>query len=106
MLSAIVSRIDKQSLDRQSSTRFLLGFMELPQADLIWSLSAKTLITFFVDKLSDPTALIPSCNALIGLTESPGFGTGEGMEVARGYVGNHLLSPDSNAISIDVRYSL
>ncbi|BGP17780.1 hypothetical protein JCM10213v2_005822 [Rhodosporidiobolus nylandii] len=63
LLSAVVTKVDRSVLDRQST---------------------KTLTTFFTDKLSEKASLVASANALSALTSSEAFGVGEGMEVARG----------------------
>ncbi|SGZ26113.1 BQ5605_C024g09837 [Microbotryum silenes-dioicae] len=57
--------IDRSKLDRQSTN---------------------TLTTFFADKLSDKPLLLSCASALAALTESPTFGTGEGVQVARASV--------------------
>ncbi|GAA5981336.1 hypothetical protein JCM11641_005289 [Rhodosporidiobolus odoratus] len=63
LLSSVVTNVDASVLDRQST---------------------KTLTTFFTDKLSEKACLTSSATALSALTASKAFGTGEGMEVARG----------------------
>ncbi|SCZ87643.1 BZ3500_MvSof-1268-A1-R1_Chr2-2g05109 [Microbotryum saponariae] len=62
LLSRVVAEIDRSQLDRQSTN---------------------TLTTFFADKLSDKPLLLSCASALAALTESPTFGTGEGVQVAR-----------------------
>ncbi|KDE05608.1 hypothetical protein MVLG_03980 [Microbotryum lychnidis-dioicae p1A1 Lamole] len=62
LLSRVVAEIDRSKLDRQSTN---------------------TLTTFFADKLSDKPLLLSCASALAALTESPTFGTGEGVQVAR-----------------------
>lgn len=89
MLSQVVVEMDKDILDRQMSTSTVptspprLGkssdFRSPP-------LLAKTLTTFFVDKLSERASLQPCATALTELVKSPPFGTGEGVEVAKGCV--------------------
>ncbi|GJN90351.1 hypothetical protein Rhopal_003362-T1 [Rhodotorula paludigena] len=59
---------------------------------------AKTLTTFFVDKLSEKASLVQCATALGELTASTAFGTGEGMEVARGIFSSVSLKAHPQAI--------
>ncbi|GAA5964949.1 hypothetical protein JCM21900_001908 [Sporobolomyces salmonicolor] len=77
LLSAVVDEMDKSDLDRQST---------------------KTLTTFFTDKLSDKPSMVACVTALTGLTESPTFGTGEGMEVVRGLFSSVTLKSHPQAV--------
>ncbi|GEM08663.1 DNA repair/transcription protein [Rhodotorula toruloides] len=77
LLSSLMVKMDKELLDRQMT---------------------KTLTTFFVDKLSEKTSLVPCATALTELTSCPTFGTGEGMEVARGVLSSVNLKVHPQAI--------
>ncbi|BGP09496.1 hypothetical protein JCM10049v2_005369 [Rhodotorula toruloides] len=77
LLSSVVVKMDKELLDRQTT---------------------KTLTTFFVDKLSEKTSLVPCATALTELTTCSTFGTGEGMEVARGALSSVTLKAHPQAI--------
>ncbi|GAA5888696.1 hypothetical protein JCM6882_009055 [Rhodosporidiobolus microsporus] len=73
LLSAVVTKVDKSTLDRQST---------------------KTLTTFFTDKLSEKPCLVAAAQALTALVEKGAgatFGVGEGMEVARGILSSITL---------------
>ncbi|BGP41533.1 hypothetical protein JCM10450v2_005582 [Rhodotorula kratochvilovae] len=77
LLSAVVVKLDKTSLDRQLT---------------------KTLTTFFVDKLGEKNSLVACADALAELTASPAFGVGEGMEVARGIFASVTLKAHPQAV--------
>ncbi|BGP33480.1 hypothetical protein JCM10296v2_005284 [Rhodotorula toruloides] len=77
LLSSVVAKMDKELLDRQMT---------------------KTLTTFFVDKLSERTSLVPCATALTELTTCSSFGTGEGMEIARGVLSSVTLKAHPQAI--------
>ncbi|GAA5990089.1 hypothetical protein JCM10908_005818 [Rhodotorula pacifica] len=77
LLSEVVIKMDKSVLDRQMT---------------------KTLTTFFVDKLSEKASLVPCATALTELVKAPTFGTGEGMEVARGILSSVNLKSHPQAI--------
>ncbi|GAA5832383.1 hypothetical protein JCM11251_006429 [Rhodosporidiobolus azoricus] len=73
LLSAVVTKVDKSALDRQRT---------------------KTLTTFFTDKLSEKPCLVAAAQALTALVEKGAgstFGTGEGVEVARGILSSVQL---------------
>ncbi|GAA5820973.1 hypothetical protein JCM3770_006154 [Rhodotorula araucariae] len=77
LLSAVVVKLDKSSLDRQLT---------------------KTLTTFFVDKLGEKNSLVACADALAELTASPAFGVGEGMEVVRGVFASVTLKAHPQAV--------
>ena len=83
LLAAVVKAMDRTTLDRQSSKLLALTWRR-SGVGLIILITAKTLTTFFTDKLSDSHSMPACIAALTALTESPMFGVGEGMEVARG----------------------
>lgn len=86
LLAAVVGAMDRKTLDRQSS-KFLPRRLQVrPTLTRFARTTAKTLTTFFTDKLSDSPSMLSCVNALTALTECPMFGVGEGMEVARGCV--------------------
>ncbi|GAA5883105.1 hypothetical protein JCM3774_002857 [Rhodotorula dairenensis] len=77
LLSEVVIKMDKAIVDRQMT---------------------KTLTTFFVDKLSERASLAPCATALTELVKSPTFGTGEGIEVAKGVLSSVNLKSHPQAI--------
>ncbi|GAA6018123.1 hypothetical protein JCM8202_000190 [Rhodotorula sphaerocarpa] len=77
LLSEVVVKMNKSVLDRQMT---------------------KTLTTFFVDKLCEKASLAPCATALAELTQVPTFGTGEGMEVAKGITESVALKSHPQAI--------
>lgn len=90
LLSQVVTKMDTSVLDRQMSKllmpawkKYRLQTGSLTLTRLVFS-AAKTLTTFFVDKLSEKASLVPCATALTELVKSPTFGTGEGIEVAKG----------------------
>ncbi|TKA55992.1 hypothetical protein B0A53_01695 [Rhodotorula sp. CCFEE 5036] len=76
LLSQVVTNMDTAVLDRQMT---------------------KTLTTFFVDKLSEKASLVPCATALTELVKSPTFGTGEGIEVAKGVLSSVNLKSHPQA---------
>ena len=80
-MSAVVEAADKKTLDRQSSA--CLQVSEETQVLTTSPTPAKTLTTFFSEKLADVPSLLSCVTSLTALTESPAFGVGEGMEVTR-----------------------
>ncbi|KAM0786372.1 hypothetical protein ACM66B_001840 [Microbotryomycetes sp. NB124-2] len=62
LLAATVEALDRSKLDRQST---------------------KTLVTFFCGKLTDKLSMTACATALAALTDSPMFGQGEAIEVAK-----------------------
>ncbi|ORY74067.1 ARM repeat-containing protein [Leucosporidium creatinivorum] len=81
LLSAVVNTMDRSTLDRQST---------------------QTLTTFFIGKLADGTSMLPCISALTALTESPMFGVGEGMQVARGIFASVKLQSHPQAARFTV----
>ncbi|SCV70456.1 BQ2448_1850 [Microbotryum intermedium] len=89
LLSRVVAAIDCSKLDRQSSQSSHSNTPPPPALGLIlfpYFPTANTLTTFFADKLSDKPLLLSCASALAALTESPTFGTGQGVQVARASV--------------------
>ncbi|KAK4691698.1 DNA repair/transcription protein MET18/MMS19, partial [Phenoliferia sp. Uapishka_3] len=84
--------MDTATLDRQTSTHSITSqLLRGVEADAD-KCAAKTLTTFFTDKLSDPPSMASCTTALTHLTTSPTFGVGEGMEVTRGIFTSVLLT--------------